>query len=71
MLSKDMKLVVDAVKEARKEADRSHSGGEVDICNVLLKVVKEWEANGKDWIFKHYWQANPDPEISNWRGENG
>lgn len=70
MLSEHMELMVKAIEEARREADRSRAGSDLDFCNVLLKVVKEWQTKGRTWVIKHYWVPYPDSEISNWRGES-
>lgn len=69
MLSSGLDLVVGAIKEARIDTAKGNKGEEIDLCNILLKVIKEWKTKGRTWVFKHYWQTNPDPEISNWRNE--
>lgn len=66
MSSSKIDLVAKTIEEVRIDAARGDKGDEVDLCNVLLKVIKEWETKGREWVFKHYWLANPDPEISNW-----
>jgi hypothetical protein len=61
--------MIKAIVVARKEAEEDRHGPYVDLCNILLKIVKEFEAKGIDYIVKYYWSWNPDREIANWRNE--
>jgi len=64
-----IKDMIKAIEQARIEAAREREGSHVDLCNVLLKVTKEYKTKGRDYMLLHHWNSNPDREISSWRLE--
>lgn len=62
-----IKQIVGVIKQVRREADEGRDGPEIDLCNILLLVIKQWKEKGRDWVLNHYWVPNPDKEIANWR----
>jgi len=45
------------IDDLRFQANEEREGGVVDLCNILLKVIHNFQHRGQAYIIKRYWRG--------------
>jgi len=45
------------IADLRVQANEEREGGVVDLCNILLRVIHNFQHRGPQYIVERYWNA--------------
>ncbi len=51
----DMSDLKDSINEFKRSGEDRHDGSMVDLANILLRIIHNFEHHGRDYIVEKYW----------------